>query len=985
LLSGYIGKLGFLSMRLLLFLSLLSVQYALTAQDLIYTVSAKSGDNTISLDSILVENVSNHTQILFANLPARRDYIINLTQGAFQGTTEASILQKNPLFTIVRNQPGILTFTPGEMVRGRGTLAVFNMKGQKVFENSSIQFSPFHQVSITLGLSGIFLVTVNSGNQKQSVKVMGDQALGRIGLSDGSNWLAEPGLKSGAISHSGFQFLPGDSIRVSAYKKSLYAYPKSFRISSSGLLPFVFTDNTSGTSGISNAYTDLTGRAVLKSFDPVTGIAAFSYSGIPPGLKYGDIIVAESDTSGLLRKVTFSREKDGMAVVQTIQASLHEVFVNKDVKLSTIWMDPKVPVTQSSSPKVIAEAFTDNSGFSHPVLFIYHLDGGQLLVKSPLLFPGSDKPLFPLIYAQKTIPRADIFNQNDSRFTLENGSLSLSSEASCTFSFKGNGKTDDATKSELGELKSGKILLSGQGSISGKLVLSSITPVTLEVPAQKVMNVQRVTVKFMVEGVPVWVDFECGMYKRLEIAAPGNLSASWSFDETHSSGLGWEYKGETKTFTPVLSSESANKVSPLVVSGSTDARAAVSLYPSTEILFYGISAMSGESRPLNEFKYYAKNQSVFAGSGTKSFLAWNSLISTELDNMSGADLSVFGLHGVKYNSGEMAGTRTNVWKSPEKLILQTVLPGKVNLSSTMTLTFRVTDVAGIPVPGCAVYIQGEGAFSNQVVYTNQSGDAGCEWTVGSKPGFNDFTGQIFNAEKQVISSVRDSVEVYDKDAYGTLTYDGKTYKTKKFGTAVWMTENLAWLPAVSSPTPGSGTAPYYYVVGYYGTNAEEAKKVPGYDLYGVMYNWMAATKGETATNGGNIRGICPPGWHLPGDNDWVSLWTYLVNNGYGFEGNYNQIAKALASKNKWNTSYFSGTPGNDPDKNNSSEFSGLPGGFRCTDALNFVQEGMFASWWTATVRDDINGYHWGFNYNTSVFIKYYSPKGRGYFVRCVKD
>jgi uncharacterized protein (TIGR02145 family) len=979
-------KLGYYSMRNCLLISLLWIHCILTAQDLVYTVTAKSGDIPISIDSILVENVSNHTRILFANLPVRKDYVINLTQGTFQGTTESPILQKNPVFTVIRNQPGILAFTTGEMPPERGSLTVYNIKGQKIFEETSIQFSPFHQISLTLGLSGIYLVTVNSGTHQQSVKVLGDQTTGRIELSQWSNLPDVSGLKSGTISNSiDFQFLPGDSIRVSVYKKSLYAYPKSFRINGSNLLPFVFTTNTSNVSGISNAYSDLTGRAVLKSFNPLTGTSVFSFPGNSPGLKYGDIIVAESDTSGYLRKVTGSSEKDGIAVVQTSQAGLHEVFVNKEILLSTQWMDPLLSVTESSSPVLIARALTDNNGFSHPVKIIYHLDGGQIVIKSPLQFPGSDGPVLPFIHAQKVIPNSDIFAQDDFRVSLEDGNVSMSSEASFIFSYKGNGKRDEATKSELGELMTGRIFLSGQGNIKGRLVLSSVKPIAQVVPAQKMLNVQRVTVKYLVEGVPVWVDFVCDMFNRLEIASPGNFGASWSFDETHSTNLGWEYKSDTKTFTPISSCESVNKVSPLIVSSISDASAGVSLYPSTEIMFYGISTMSGESRPENEARFYAKNLSVFAESGTKSFLAWNSLIYSELDNKTGADLTIFGLQGVKYISGEMICTKTNSWKSPEKLVLQTVLPERVNLSSKLTLSFRVTDMAGNPVPGCAVYIQGDGTYSDQVVYSNQSGDAGCEWTVGSKTGFNDFTGQIFNADKQVISAVSDSVEVYDNDAYGTLTYDGKTYKTKKFGNAVWMTENLAYLPSVSPPTPGSNTTPYYYVVGYYGTNAEEAKKVPGYGLYGVMYNWIAATKGETAPSGGNIRGICPSGWHLSGKKDWVDLWTYLVTNGYGFEGNFNQIAKAMASKNKWNTSGISGTPGNDPDKNNASEFSGLPGGFRCTDALNFTDEGNFTSWWATSERDADNAYHWGFFNTNSVLIEYYSLKARGYFVRCVKD
>jgi uncharacterized protein (TIGR02145 family) len=257
--------------------------------------------------------------------------------------------------------------------------------------------------------------------------------------------------------------------------------------------------------------------------------------------------------------------------------------------------------------------------------------------------------------------------------------------------------------------------------------------------------------------------------------------------------------------------------------------------------------------------------------------------------------------------------------------------------------------------------------------------------VDSKPGFNDFKARIVDADMHVISEVRDSVQVIDKDAYGTVVYDGKTYKTKKYGSAVWMTENLAYLPSVSSPTPGSGTQPYYYVPGYYGSNVNEAKAVAGYSLYGVMYNWLAATNGEYSSTGGNIRGVCPLGWHLPGEKDWSDLWTFLVNNGYGFGGSGNQVAKAMASKNNWNSSGFTGTPGNDPGSNDSSEFTGLPGGFRCTEALNFTNEGNIATWWSSLNRDSDYAYHWGFDNTSSVLVRYYSLKARGYFVRCVKD
>jgi uncharacterized protein (TIGR02145 family) len=389
--------------------------------------------------------------------------------------------------------------------------------------------------------------------------------------------------------------------------------------------------------------------------------------------------------------------------------------------------------------------------------------------------------------------------------------------------------------------------------------------------------------------------------------------------------------------------------------------------------------------PFSGIEHSARIHQVTTATGNREFTAWNSLLREGADLQTSGDLQGAGLEGLKFDSGKRELSNAIRWNAPEKLSMQPLPPGKVHLSSRVNLLFRVTDSSGQPVSDCTVYIKGDGSFREQILPSNSGGEATFEWTVGSKPGFNDFTAQIFNGAKEVISVVKDSMEVYDKDAYGTLTYDGKAYKTKKFGNAVWMVENLAYLPSVTPPTPGSNTEPYYYVKGYYGSSVAEAKQVPGYAAYGVYYNWKAATKEETPVAGGTIRGICPQGWHIPGEQDWADLWAYLVDNGYGFGGSGNRIAKAMASKSGWNTTSYSGTPGNDPGSNNSSEFNALPGGFRCTDALDFVQEGMFASWWQAVPRDETNGYHWGFNYNTSQLVKYYSPRGRGYFVRCVKD
>ncbi|KUK98723.1 MAG: Uncharacterized protein XE08_0452 [Parcubacteria bacterium 32_520] len=93
--------------------------------------------------------------------------------------------------------------------------------------------------------------------------------------------------------------------------------------------------------------------------------------------------------------------------------------------------------------------------------------------------------------------------------------------------------------------------------------------------------------------------------------------------------------------------------------------------------------------------------------------------------------------------------------------------------------------------------------------------------------------------------------------------DGQGYSIVKIGNQTWMGENLRYLPSVSSPGSGSKYTPFYYVNGYTGTNVLEAQKTYNYNKYGVLYNYSAALT------------ACPPGWHLPSDQEWYELEKYL--------------------------------------------------------------------------------------------------------------
>ncbi|MDD4033272.1 MAG: fibrobacter succinogenes major paralogous domain-containing protein, partial [Bacteroidales bacterium] len=197
---------------------------------------------------------------------------------------------------------------------------------------------------------------------------------------------------------------------------------------------------------------------------------------------------------------------------------------------------------------------------------------------------------------------------------------------------------------------------------------------------------------------------------------------------------------------------------------------------------------------------------------------------------------------------------------------------------------------------------------------------------------------------------------------------------------VWMAENLAYLPSVVGPETGSEEDPYYYVYGYDGTNVAAAKATDNYTTYGVLYNWKAA------------QAACPEGWHLPSDDEWTQLETYLTNNGYRYDGTIGgidvraKIALSLVANTGWKISSNEGAAGNTdyPEYINKSGFTALPGGFR-SGYGPFGGVGGYGNWWSSTQVDSSNALAPCMEYSNSYVDKHWYNKADGFSVRCVQD
>ena len=195
---------------------------------------------------------------------------------------------------------------------------------------------------------------------------------------------------------------------------------------------------------------------------------------------------------------------------------------------------------------------------------------------------------------------------------------------------------------------------------------------------------------------------------------------------------------------------------------------------------------------------------------------------------------------------------------------------------------------------------------------------------------------------------------------GTLRdMDGNYYKTMLLGNKRWMAENLK----VSQFNNGD---PIIEIKGdmqwslagnpswsRYENSVEYEKVV------GKLYNGYVVT---------DERQICPLGWHIPSDEEWVELLNSL--------GGEKDAVPKLKSINGW-----TGTLKN----NNLSGLKGLPGGARRQDGL-FNGAGNFLIWWTATLSPDNTNLYCRFITNDRLaFVKNPVSLNNGFSIRCKED
>ena len=198
-----------------------------------------------------------------------------------------------------------------------------------------------------------------------------------------------------------------------------------------------------------------------------------------------------------------------------------------------------------------------------------------------------------------------------------------------------------------------------------------------------------------------------------------------------------------------------------------------------------------------------------------------------------------------------------------------------------------------------------------------------------------------------------------------VSYEGHQYNTVQIGDQCWFKDNLNIGVRIDVNQDQSNNS----IIEKYCQNNLESNC----NNYGGLYQWNESL--NYLDQQGN-QGICPAGWHIPTNDDWCTLTTYIdaTVNCYTQGWNGTDGGRKMKSTSGWNIN-GNGT--------NESGFTAFPGGHSSGGA--FLNLGNSAVFWSSSAYDSSNRWYWSLFYNQIQVGHDDMIITGGCSLRCIKD
>ncbi len=321
-----------------------------------------------------------------------------------------------------------------------------------------------------------------------------------------------------------------------------------------------------------------------------------------------------------------------------------------------------------------------------------------------------------------------------------------------------------------------------------------------------------------------------------------------------------------------------------------------------------------------------------------------------------------------------------------------------SVAGTYTVTLTVTNSAGSDTETKTNYIKVNpvvvtpvAAFTasatiitagQSIQFTDQSANNPTSWSwnfgdgstsTTKSPAHIYSTAGIFTVSLTATNSAGSDTETktnYLSVVSNTISdIDNNTYKISIIGLRVWMVENLKTtkyrdgnpITMVTDATQWANLTSDAYC--WYDNDPATYK-----NNYGALYNWYTVNTGK----------LCPFGWHVPTDDEWMELEMFIGMTREIAELTYwrgTNEGNKLKSTSGW---YMNGNGTNDVG------FNVLPAGMRYNNG-EFRYIGNWTDFWSSTEISRTLAWSRAFGYSNANIGRYDDAKQFGFCIRCIRD
>lgn len=451
-------------------------------------------------------------------------------------------------------------------------------------------------------------------------------------------------------------------------------------------------------------------------------------------IKQGSVLVVDMDTTGLIIRVNEVVDNANEINLKAERGTIADIFANIDFTLST-------------SDDIVSRG----RNVFYPEKIICRDNAGQLMSRTSF-----SKPIWEW---SGNFDGTTIYRNSAVHLYYSKANMNISYNLDMHFNFGQRGigqETRDKFRAEVLEVEAALVgawdaNFMVQADVSGTCTYDEGEDLV------KHNLIAPISIKFLVFGVPVWIDLTADLYRHVKLTCEGEASAYTGISNNILGKFGFNWKQQNE-ISKITEFENNTDIVPPTITGSGRIDAKVWLYPRVRLTLYGIIGPSFDIKPYigTEARGGFK---ITMGGASSDFFAWSLRNYCGVDFNAGLSLMFMNYETKRQELGNLNIIDKDLYKSPYRIELSSA-PNKVNVGESANISFVVKDYdyifnrTTITPLAQIIKFESSGALSNEYGITN-NGIASVTWI----PSNNDdiLYGTLYDYQGEIIDRVEYSV------------------------------------------------------------------------------------------------------------------------------------------------------------------------------------------------------------------------------------